>query len=119
MKNKDAFTLWGVQRPNGTLATSHGNREEARQAQFPTERVVKLECRIVPQSPKKPKTFTAHGLKWAPHKPGDPMPCEGSAKVRVILRDGEELIERRANHFDWKNLKFLKNTEIIGWNFAP
>jgi hypothetical protein len=34
-----------------------------------------------------PETFEAHGLTWIKHTPGDPMPCDGDARVEWITVD--------------------------------
>jgi hypothetical protein len=125
MKNKDTFTLWGVQEPNtGHLLHHYRTRDDARLWCHGNNRVVKLECRIVdqrPQKPKKPKTFTAHGLEWIPHKPGEPMPCDGEKRVRFIYR-----CELNSRYFDafspairlnW-NRNSSPDAEIVGWNYA-
>jgi hypothetical protein len=130
MKNKDTFTLWGVQdEEKGQLLEAHTSREQARYVKEAFHcrtliRVVKLECRIVDQKkPRKTKTFTAHGLEWIPHTPGDPMPCEGEKPVRVLLRCENEHIfyiegDSRARLSDWKKRLYAPSTEIIGWNYA-
>jgi hypothetical protein len=121
MKNQDTFTLWGVQEPNtGHLLHHYRTRDDARLWCDGNNRVVKLECRIVeqrPKKPKKPKTFTVHDLEWIPHTPGDPMPCEGRALVRIMTRN-TETCKREADSFSWNCLKSFSSWEIIGWNYA-
>lgn len=126
MKHQDTFTLWGVQEPNsGHVLDTYATREIARNACGKRYKPVKLECRIVPQSakkPKKPKTFTSHGLKWILHTPGDPMPCDGEKMVRV-LQAAEYIKEwdyirtaSPAKHWKWED--YCNKSNILGWNFA-
>jgi hypothetical protein len=130
MKNKDTFTLWGVQdEEKGQLVEAHTSREQARYVKEAFHcrtliRVVKLECRIVDQKkPRKTKTFTAHGLEWIPHTPGDPMPCDGNKRVRVLMRAENECCDYTQGAWPAKNLKWEKlysreEAEIVGWNYA-
>lgn len=128
MKNKDTFTLWGLRcEKTKTVSDTFLTREGARAWRDENEQVVKLECRIVEpvsKKPKKPKTFTAHGLEWIPHTPGDPMPCDGETKVRFLFRteaEGGTYVPAiwRAEECNWMERPNLSFTEIIGWNYAP
>jgi hypothetical protein len=131
MKNQDTFTLWGVQdNETGRIVETRDSRQDARKLIWYEPlgfngKVVKLECKIVPQKkPRKPKTFTAHGLEWIPHTPGDPMPCDGETKVRFLFRteaEGGTYVPTiwRAEVCNWMERPNLPFTEIIGWNFAP
>ena len=65
----------------------------------------------------KPKTFTAHGLTWIPHTPGDPMPCDGEKEVRALLRNGAHG-QLKANQWRWGSFNRRNSAEIIGWNYA-
>lgn len=73
----------------------------------------------------KPATFEAHGLRWIPHKPGDPMPCDSAEEVRVLITGDELLVdsigdvqeEREAGDWNW-NKSSLPEDGIIGWNYA-
>lgn len=120
MKNQDKFTLWGVQSQDGVLLHSYNTREDARMWCGSLQQVVKLECRVVeqrPKKPKKPEPFTAHGLEWIPHTPGDPMPCDGEKRVRALLRNGS-YGQVKATEWHWGKLN-RKKAELIGWNYAP
>lgn len=128
MKNKDTFTLWGLRcEQTKTVSDTFLTREGARAWRDENEQVVKLECRIVEQRPKKPrkaKTFTAQGLEWIPHTPGDPMPCDGETKVRFLFRteaEGGTYVSAiwRAEECNWMERPNISFTEIIGWNYAP
>lgn len=62
MKNKDTFTLWGVQdNETGRIVETRDSRQDARKLIWHEPlgfngKVVKLECKIVPQKkPRKPK----------------------------------------------------------------
>lgn len=73
------------------------------------------------REPTQPSTFTACGLEWIRHVPGDPMPCDGEAVVRVMLesdrRDGawDMMHHGQAAGFHWGRCTYSE-TEIVGWN---
>jgi hypothetical protein len=126
MKTQDTFTLWGVQDiDSGQVFVVRQSREQARKSNW-NNRVVKLECRIIPQKkPRKPKTFTAHGLTWIPHTPGDPMPCDGERKVRILWRkekdgDSYQRAINPAKEYEWEasDARAHKVYETVGWNYA-
>jgi hypothetical protein len=134
MKN-DTFTLWGVQdNETGRIVETRDSRQDARKLIWHEPlgfngKVVKLECRIVeqrPKKPRKPKTFTAHGLEWIPHNPGDPMPCDGEKMIRILWRkekEGDSYQQARnpAKEYDWEvsETRAHRVFEIVGWNFSP
>jgi len=130
MKNKDTFTLWGVQcNVTKTIRSTHLSRQRARLASKIAAvlcKPVKLECRIVeqrPKKPKKPKTFKAYGLEWIPHTPGDPRPCAGDKQVRILQRVENTpsfiSLSQEAKDWDWgKTPENFLEEEIIGWNYA-
>jgi hypothetical protein len=129
MKNKDTFTLWGVQDTfAGRIVEVLPTRKLARHSSVWNGndfKPVKLECRIVdqrPKKPRKPKTFTAHGLTWIPHTPGDLMPCDGEKRVRVLWRGQKEGDYYPwfsvADEYSWNKKPYVKSCEIIGWNYA-
>jgi len=63
-----------------------------------------------------PATFTAHGKTWTRHTPGDPMPCDGEAKICVIYRTDESYeFNGIGMILDAKDLTW---DEIIGWRYA-
>lgn len=65
----------------------------------------------------KPATFEAHGMHWIPHKPGDPMPCDGSEQVRVLCRDNC-FDSNEAREWAWGKWPSICEAEIIGWNYS-
>lgn len=71
-----------------------------------------------------PEIFEAHGLEWYRHTPGDPQPCGGDFRVRVLLREYDvcEWGSREASYFDWTLGLTHRRTEspsdIIGWRPA-
>lgn len=55
-----------------------------------------------------PLTFTHEGKLWTWHRPGDPMPCDGEARIDIVCDtgksttdDGDPLIPRTARHNKW------------------
>lgn len=61
-----------------------------------------------------PSTFTAHGKEWTRHVPGDPMPCDGDARVEWLL--GSEI---EGGYLDLK----MKASELVweyphAWRYA-
>ena len=66
-----------------------------------------------------PKTFTAHGHTWTSHTPGDPMPCDGLAKVHVLFADGECSLPQLADGCSWGLIGYPhEHCRIIGWRYA-
>ena len=66
-----------------------------------------------------PKTFTAHGHTWTSHTPGDPMPCDGLAKVHVLFADGECSLPQLADGWSWGLIGYPhEHCRIIGWRYA-
>lgn len=72
-------------------------------------------------------TFTAHGLTWRKHTPGDLMPCEGEAVVRVLMKVEVETepnksfyenVNDPASTWDWGARPEDPESEILGWNYA-
>jgi uncharacterized protein YodC (DUF2158 family) len=74
-----------------------------------------------PATIKPSDTFTAHGKLWTRHTPGDPMPCDGSKNVEVMLKF--QLVENDLIHPEkigarWNWGLTSTPTEIIGWRYA-
>lgn len=74
-----------------------------------------------PTVPAEPNTFEAHGHTWTRHTPGDPMPCEPYASVRILTRE-----ELDGNYLDyvgpaiasvWSS-KLDPAQQTIGWTRA-
>ncbi len=55
---------------------------------------------------------------WIPHKPGDPMPCEKGAIIRVRLRNGEEFDCKDPGFLYWGEIPNATGEEIIAWKPA-
>lgn len=55
--------------------------------------------------------------EWITHKPGDPMPCDGSIYVQVKLRGGE-FLSSRAYALSWCEIEKNLQGEIIAWRPA-
>jgi len=53
---------------------------------------------------------------WIPHRPGDPMPCDGSLMVTIRTRDFDEETDI-AREWDWRTLTTTE-AEIIAWKPA-
>jgi len=68
-----------------------------------------------------PETFEAHGLTWFKHTPGDPMPCDGTDCVTVLLYGGiagmEEGATGAAKGRHW-GLDTPLRSRIVGWRYA-
>jgi hypothetical protein len=60
------------------------------------------------------------GDDWTPHTPGDPMPCDGEAFVDVRFRDGDVVLSKTADCYDWSALLVdeLYPCEITAWRYA-
>lgn len=63
----------------------------------------------------KPETFEAHGKIWTKHKPGDPMPCDGSSAVMALLGDGTYSTQL-AEDWAWNN--HYSKFDIVGWRYS-
>lgn len=59
------------------------------------------------------KTFTAHGLEWTTHKPGDAMPCDGDRMVILLFQDGRESDAEKGSYWRWGHIYNEK-----GWRYA-
>jgi len=66
----------------------------------------------VPKTEPTPKTFTAHGIEWTTHKPGDAMPCDGDKIVHLIR--GDEILDGGVIGRNW----FWNDDKITGWRYA-
>jgi len=67
----------------------------------------------------RPLIFTHEDKEWTWHRPGDPMPCNGHAKVTVLYNDPVQEYTGTPCHadcFNWKNSNGF--TPIIGWRYA-
>lgn len=62
-----------------------------------------------------PNKFQHAGLDWIPHTPGDPMPCHGDTRVRVLFRNHEVCSKAFAAACrDWR--KMMDEWDCIGWH---
>ena len=71
-------------------------------------------CRFVTT---RPLTFNHAGKTWTYHRPGDPMPCDGEARIEIVCREGRteqengiKYLPRLARNNVWE--------ETLGWRFA-
>lgn len=64
---------------------------------------------------RRPLTFEHAGKQWTWHRPGDPMPCDGEAKIRV-LTVGLSFWTTQGKDLSWANDQ--GNARIIGWRYA-
>ena len=65
---------------------------------------------------RRPLTFTHAGKTWTWHRPGDPMPCDGEARVHVLFFD--DLADDppvSAKEVEWDRAGVC---DIIGWRYA-
>ena len=93
------------------LADARNERDEAR------DRITELEKQLAElQKPKESETFEAHDLTWVKHVSGDPMPCYGDAKIRVLLRCSA-YGSATGSQLDWSEKQSYEG-QIIGWNYA-
>ena len=62
-------------------------------------------------------TFQKHGHTWITHKPGDPMPVEGSTKVLVLLdkNDFQTTAPMKAKNLPWVETRY---GSVVGWRYA-
>lgn len=67
----------------------------------------------------RPLVFAREGKEWTYHKPGDPMPCDGRAKVDVCYADGDQdsCGQLAAQLFDW-GMFFDTSCRVVGWRYA-
>lgn len=71
---------------------------------------------IIPQTAKPaPETFEAHGLTWFKHTPGDPCPCDPTARTNVLWEEEVRgshvrLLVEAAGNADWDRAS--------GWRYA-
>ena len=69
-----------------------------------------LKCyRINPE----PATFEAHGKTWKRHTPGDPMPCDGGAKIITLFKNGHQSGVEEALYWSWGPCY-----DAQGWRYA-
>lgn len=55
-------------------------------------------------------------MNWITHKPGDPMPCDGSTKVLVKLSNGDETATpMKAKQWLWNACGIAS---VVGWRYA-
>ncbi len=66
---------------------------------------------------RRPLIFTHAGKQWTWHRPGDPMPCDGEARIEIICEggktvdlNGDPLFPRRARVNIWE--------KTLGWRYA-
>jgi hypothetical protein len=52
---------------------------------------------------------------WIPHKPGDPMPCDGDLDVNYKMRVRKAKYHAKAKWLDWSGGNGLDEAEIIAW----
>ncbi len=66
----------------------------------------------------RPLVFMHEGKEWTWHRPGDPMPCDGQAKVEVLYVDSDQGSSgaMTAHIFDWI-MFFETSCRIIGWRY--
>lgn len=72
-----------------------------------------------------PTTFEAHGQIWTKHTPGDPMPCDGEAKVEYLSYGEQELGEpfepniSTAYNIRWGDHNVMpRSQQVVGWRYA-
>ena len=57
--------------------------------------------------------------EWIPHKPGDPMPCDGEMLVEIKVRNGTEFVREdrdKAKTWLWTNRGLA--IDVIAWRPA-
>ena len=59
------------------------------------------------------EVFESHGKEWFRHTPGDPMPCDGNAKVHLLYRRGSISSARPAKRWAWDS-----RYEELGWCYS-
>lgn len=52
---------------------------------------------------------------WIPHKPGNPMPCEGGSRNRIRLRNGVVTTTIYPEDLEWGEIPYHTDEEIIAW----
>lgn len=65
-----------------------------------------------------PLTFTHEGKTWTWHRPGDPMPCDGSEQIEVFWRTMPDSTDFTFETRSARVSNWAKNTTIIGWRYA-
>lgn len=65
----------------------------------------------------RPLTFNHAGKTWTYHRPGDPMPCDGEARIEIVCHegrteqeDGIKYLPRLARNNIWE--------KTLGWRYA-
>lgn len=107
---REAFDAWVTANPS---RSSNGDLFEAWNA----GRAARDKETTLDKQPA-PETFEAHGLTWFKHTPGDPMPCDGDAKINWLLsreKGGEEY-----THWDKlaKDIPWGGALGVVGWRYA-
>ena len=87
------------------------------------DQTIKVWPRAAHSRTRRPLTFTHAGKTWTWHRPGDPHPCDGNAKICVLTRDGDynsdgDACCARIYAFGDLTEAGLKGAEIIGWRYA-
>lgn len=71
---------------------------------------------LKPVPPAQPEIFEAHGREWYRHAPGDKMPCEPGARVKIFLSMIEDNSKNAAlPGYEWE---WNEYGSIIGWRPA-
>jgi hypothetical protein len=66
----------------------------------------------------RPLLFQHSGHEWTWHRAGDPMPCDGRAKVEILMQCGEKAGILTANSFEWGIDDIQPDGMVIGWRYA-
>ena len=72
-----------------------------------------------PLPPSGAETFTAHSKTWFRHTPGDQMPCDGDARVDLLLKDTSApgAVNCPAKFLNWTS-EISESFQIIGWRYT-
>jgi hypothetical protein len=68
---------------------------------------------------RRPLAFEHAGKTWTWHRPGDPMPCDGDARIHYLTKEVEHsgvysvAFAQRADSRNWDS-----TSSIIGWRYA-
>ncbi len=66
----------------------------------------------------RPLVFTHAGKEWTWHRAGDPMPCDGGAKLQILRKDGVALLESiPARNRTW-DTTLGESYQLLGWRYA-